>query len=247
MGMTNWMGLTLLAAASLAVLLLWPSWLIRGVLQPLLPHVLFCAGCRRRWVAITIDDGPTRAGRRGDPTSLELLDLLRRLQVPATFFLIGDHLEQDESPFVARALAEGHTIGNHLQRDQISACLGRRAFLEQLQSTEQSLRRAAAPKTLALHWLRPGGGWVHPPMLRWLQARGYRPVLGSVFPWDTFHPPLAFQRWFVGVNLHPGAILVLHDRPDTLAATLATLEAVVSDLRQRGYQVVGLDQLVADA
>jgi hypothetical protein len=48
MGMTNWMGLTLLAAASLAVLLLWPSWLIRGVLQPLLPHVLFCAGCRRR-------------------------------------------------------------------------------------------------------------------------------------------------------------------------------------------------------
>jgi alpha-beta hydrolase superfamily lysophospholipase len=51
----------------------------------------------------------------------------------------------------------------------------------------------------------------------------------------------------VGVNVHPGAILVLHDRPDTLAATLATLEAVVSDLRQRGYQVVGLDQLVADA
>jgi len=79
-----------------------------------------------------------------------------------------------------------------------------------------------------------------------VQARGYRTVLGSVFPWDTFHPPLAFQRWFVGANVHPGAILVLHDRPDTIAATLATLEAVVPDLQRRGYAFVALDDLLAD-
>jgi len=37
---------------------------------------------------------------------------------------------------------------------------------------------------------------------------------------------------------------VLHDRPDTLAATLATLREVVPALRRRGYRFVGLDQLV---
>ncbi|WP_254994189.1 polysaccharide deacetylase family protein [Cyanobium sp. Aljojuca 7D2] len=232
--------------ACLLLLVLWPSWLIRLVLQPLLPQVLFCGSGRRRQLAITIDDGPSWALRRGDPTSLELLDLLRRLQVPATFFLIGEHLERGSPQFVARALAEGHSIGNHLQRDRISAFLDGPAFIEELCSTEQSLRRAAAPRPLPLHWLRPGGGWVHPPMLRRVRARGYRTVLGSVFPWDTFHPPLAFQRWFVARNAHPGAVLVLHDRPDTIAATLATLAAVVPELQGRGYRFVGLDQLVAD-
>jgi peptidoglycan/xylan/chitin deacetylase (PgdA/CDA1 family) len=65
-----------------------------------------------------------------------------------------------------------------------------------------------------------------------------------VFPWDTFHPPLAFLRWFVLRNAHPGAILVLHDRPDTIDATLATLRAVVPELRRRGYSFVTLDSLV---
>jgi peptidoglycan/xylan/chitin deacetylase (PgdA/CDA1 family) len=78
-------------------------------------------------------------------------------------------------------------------------------------------------------------------MLRMLQAEGYRLVLGSVFPWDTFHPPQAFLGWFVLRNVHPGAILVLHDRPDTIAATLATLRAVVPELRRRGYSFVTLD------
>lgn len=71
--------------ACLLLLVLWPSWLIRLVLQPLLPQVLFCAGGRRRQLAITIDDGPSWAEQPGDPTSLQLLDLLRRLQVQATF------------------------------------------------------------------------------------------------------------------------------------------------------------------
>lgn len=247
MGRAVWIGLALLGSATcLAVLVLRPAWLIRWVLQPLLPEVLFCARGRSRRVAITIDDGPSWAVTPGQPTSLELLDLLRRLRVPATFFVIGEHLDRGAPQFVARALADGHALGNHLQRDQISACLDRRAFLQQLDSTEERLCHAAAPRPLPLRWLRPGGGWVHLPMLRWVQARGYRTVLGSVFPWDTFHPPLAFQRWFVGANVHPGAILVLHDRPDTIAATLATLEAVVPDLQRRGYAVVALDDLLAD-
>ncbi len=235
-----------LLAASLALVVLGPSWLIRLVLQPLLPQVLFCGGGRRRQLALTIDDGPSWAEQPGDPTSLELLDLLGRLQVPATFFVIGEHLERGAPRFVARALAEGHSLGNHLLRDRISARLSGPAFLEELRSTEQALRRAAGSRPLTLRWMRPGGGWLHPAMLRRARAQGYRTVLGSVFPWDTFHPPLAFQRWFVRRNAHPGAILVLHDRPDTIAATLATLAAVVPELQRQGYRFVALDALVAE-
>ncbi len=225
------------------VLLLSPplAWLIRGLLAPLLPQVLFCArgpaAAGRRRLALTIDDGPSGSG------SLELLDLLRQLQVPATLFLIGSHLPRGGAGFVERALADGHQIGNHMLEDQISARLPPEQFLDQLRRTDAALRRAAAHRSPALRWFRPGGGWFHRAMVKAVRAEGYRLVLGSVFPFDTNHPPLWFLRRFLLAGVHPGAIVVLHDRPDTIAATLATLRTVVPELRRRGYRFVSLDQL----
>ena len=230
------LALTLALLAVVVVLL--PSWLIRWLLAPLFPQVLFCGPGDRRRIAISIDDGPS------GPGSGRLLDLLRDLGVPATLFLIGGHLDRGGPGFVARALADGHRIGHHMAEDSVSARLSPEQFLGQLRGTAEALERAAAPEPLALHWFRPGGGWFHPAMLRTLQAEGYRLALGSVFPWDTFHPPLAFLRWFVLRNAHPGAIVVLHDRPDTIEATLATLKVVVPELRRRGYSFVSLDALV---
>jgi peptidoglycan/xylan/chitin deacetylase (PgdA/CDA1 family) len=51
---------------------------------------------------------------------------------------------------------------------------------------------------------------------------------------------------FVQNNVHPGAILVLHDRPDTLPATLALLARLVPELRRRGYRFVSLPELLAE-
>ncbi len=48
------------------------------------------------------------------------------------------------------------------------------------------------------------------------------------------------------MNTHPGGILILHDRPDTCAATLATLRAVIPRLKERHYEFVTLDALGAD-
>jgi peptidoglycan/xylan/chitin deacetylase (PgdA/CDA1 family) len=81
-------------------------------------------------------------------------------------------------------------------------------------------------------------------MLQSISKRGYRLVLGSIFPWDTFHPPIYWMLWFLLNNVHPGAILVLHDRPDTLPATIAFLRQAVPALRQRGYRFVSLEQLL---
>ncbi len=212
--------------------------LARRLLVPLLPQVLFCAPAAGRRLALTIDDGPS-------PASDQLLDLLAQLQVPATLFLIGDHLEQGPAGFVARALADGHQIGNHMQVDGVSARLPAARFEAQLRHTERALQRAAAPHQLALHWFRPGGGWFHRPMLAQLATAGYRLALGSLFPLDTLHPPAWFPSRFLLLNAHPGAVLVLHDRPDTLAATLITLQRVVPALQRRGYRFVRLDELVS--
>src|SRR5271163_987472 len=57
-------------------------------------------------VALTFDDGPN------DPYTQQLLELLARHQVRATFFLIGNYVRR--RPEIARAVRQaGHLLGNH--------------------------------------------------------------------------------------------------------------------------------------
>lgn len=230
--------LTMLALLLALIVLLRPSLVARFLLAPLLPGVIFRGNKRRRELALTIDDGPS-------PGSAELLALLRELQLPATLFVISGHLAQADPAYLAQALADGHTIGHHMDIDSVSARLSPAAFRQAFDRAAADLRAAAAPRGLPLHWFRLGGGWIRPSMLRSVAARGYRMVLGSIFPWDTFHPPLTWMARFVLCNAHPGAILVLHDRPDTLPATIELLRRVVPALRQRGYRFVSLDRLLS--
>ncbi|MEA5441599.1 polysaccharide deacetylase family protein [Cyanobium gracile] len=236
--------LTLLALVLLldlvVLVVLLPSLLIRGLLAPLFPGVVFCGRGRQMRLALTIDDGPSGPGSEG------LLALLRELELPATFFLIGSHLERDHR-FPRRALQQGHDLGNHLWCDQRSAALAPAAFQQQLLNTERAITRAAAPAQLHWRWFRPGGGWFHQAMRDGVAARSYRLVLGSIFPWDTLRPPLWFVRLFVRLNAHPGGILVLHDTPALSGRTLEILRLIVPDLRRRGYRFVPLAELLDPA
>jgi peptidoglycan/xylan/chitin deacetylase (PgdA/CDA1 family) len=229
--------LTVLALFLALIVLLQPSLLARFLLAPLLPGVIFCGDGRRRELALTIDDGPS-------PGSAELLALLQELQVPATLFVISGHLDRGDPAYLAQALADSHAIGHHMHEDSVSARLSPAEFRQAFDQAAAQIQNAATPHALQLHWFRPGGGWFRPSMLRSVAARGYRLVLGSIFPWDTFQPPLGWMRWFVLINAHPGAILVLHDRPDTLPATMELLRQVVPALRRRGYRFVSLDRLL---
>ena len=59
-----------------------------------------------RQLALTYDDGPNEAA------TLQLLGVLAKHDVKATFFVLGRFVEQ--KPHIVRALAEaGHVIGNH--------------------------------------------------------------------------------------------------------------------------------------
>jgi peptidoglycan/xylan/chitin deacetylase (PgdA/CDA1 family) len=230
---------------TIITVVLLPSLWVRFILKPLLPGIIFCGHGRRRELALTIDDGPSpETGVQLRAGSMALLALLRELEVPVTLFVISDHLIQGDSGYLQKALADGHNIGHHMNEDNISACLAPDLFRLAFDEAAENLQFAAAPHRLNMRWFRPGGGWFRISMLRSIRERGYYLVLGSVFPWDTFHPPLNWMSWFVLKNAHPGAILILHDRPDTLNATMSLLRLVVPALRGSGYRFVTLEGLL---
>src|SRR5437764_8510919 len=69
-------------------------------------YVIGRTGYREKMIALTIDDGPSK------PYTGEVLDELKELHIPATFFLIGENAERYPS-LVRRIWREGHEIGNH--------------------------------------------------------------------------------------------------------------------------------------
>ncbi len=87
-----------LAAGGYVYAAMWPTSQIFG-------HAIIC-GSDPHEFALTYDDGPN------DPYTQQLLDVLARHDIRATFFLIGRFVRQ--RPDIARAIrAAGHLVGNH--------------------------------------------------------------------------------------------------------------------------------------
>ena len=62
-------------------------------------------------IALTFDDGPVH------PYTGQILDILDRYEVKASFFCIGDNVNRN--PELAREIIRrGHTLGNHTQTHQ---------------------------------------------------------------------------------------------------------------------------------
>ena len=136
-------------------------------------------------MALTIDDFPSSGSEHRGSGSMALLDLLAELSIPATFFAIGEQVHEHPG-MAARAVEQGHELGNHMWRDEWSIRLDREEFLQQLDQTAAVISNdlAAAELGAPLRWFRPAGGWLHPPMVQWAASRGYRTVLGSLWPLD---------------------------------------------------------------
>jgi peptidoglycan/xylan/chitin deacetylase (PgdA/CDA1 family) len=198
-------------------------------------EVLFHADTTEKIVALTIDDGPHPG------LTPAILDILATHQVPATFFVIGDHVNGNEQ-LLERMVAEGHELGNHMMDDSRSILLDTIEFKQQL-ATAHDLLSAYGP----VHWFRPGSGLYNGEMLEAIRPYGYRTVIGSVYPYDAhIHSP-EFTSSYVISNAQPGAIIIMHDGYESRFATATALERIIPSLQKRGYRFVTLSDMAARA
>ena len=96
------------------------------------------------------------------------------------------------------------------------------------------------PGAQQLRFFRPGSGYFTPRMLKDVQARKYRAVLGSVYPFDPQVKFSAVNAWHVCRGIFPGAIIILHDRPHTPSA----LRTILEHLRSNGYRCMTVSELL---
>jgi peptidoglycan-N-acetylglucosamine deacetylase len=177
-----------------------------------------------------------------------VLDLLREHGAHATFFVVGQWVEERPET-VRRALDEGHEVGNHTF-DHVDAAHERDddVLRDQIRRTSAAIERATggAPRLM-----RPPYGKDVARVARLAGELGLDPtVLWSAQGWDWDTTPAEEIEALVLRDCSPGGIVLLHDGVPPHGGTsrepmLAALAGVLARVRADGYEVVTVSELLA--
>jgi peptidoglycan/xylan/chitin deacetylase (PgdA/CDA1 family) len=187
-----------------------------------------------RTVALTFDDGPSP---RWTP---QVLDILRRHNVRATFFVIGSNV--DAHPALARRIvAEGHMIGNHTQTHPDLTRLSAAQIAGQVDAATGSILRATG--TRPCFFRGPGGSHNGQLVQSIVHSRNMSIAGWNRDTWDWRTPPAwnpFFQQTIVNNATAPGSdhpIVLMHDgSPGNYRQnTVDSVERILLNYRSRGF------------
>jgi peptidoglycan/xylan/chitin deacetylase (PgdA/CDA1 family) len=217
------------------LLLLWLLWLRSpDLFWP--AAVVYRVPTSEKIVALTFDDGP-------HPTfTPELLEILERYHVKATFFMIGRRMEQ--YPDLVRAvLSHGHAIGNHSYTHPSDLRADTRAqVVRELEACERVIERLSGRRN---HLFRPPRGLIDGTVFTIAEEEGYRTILWTVSADHHDAPTPQQMARRVLEHIRPGGVILAHDgtfctRWKDVAATPLIIEA----LQKRGYRFVTVPELL---
>jgi peptidoglycan-N-acetylmuramic acid deacetylase len=190
---------------------------------------------KKKYLYLTFDNGYEN-GYTG-----QILDVLKKEKVPATFFVTGHYL-QSAPDLVKRMVKEGHIVGNHSWfHPDLTTNSDEDIVNEELNSVRDKTKELTGQKKM--NYMRPPRGVFSERTLKVAKEAGYIHIMWS----------LAYVDWYVNQQkghqyaydnimrqAHPGAIMLLH----TVSKDNAdALETVIKELKKKGYKFKSLDDL----
>jgi cellulose synthase/poly-beta-1,6-N-acetylglucosamine synthase-like glycosyltransferase/peptidoglycan/xylan/chitin deacetylase (PgdA/CDA1 family)/spore germination protein YaaH len=210
-------------------------------------YVVQRTGDRPGMLALTFDDGP-------DPRwTPAILDVLKREQVPATFFIIGKN-GQAYPDLVRRIVNEGHELGNHSFTHPNLGEIPLSLTELELNATQRLIESEVGRSTVLFRPPYFGDAEadkpqeVEPALIA--QNLGYLMVGVRIDPNDWQLPVTADQivnRTIErATDTNPetrGEVILLHDSGGDRAATIEALPRLIDELRARGFRFVAVSDL----
>ena len=173
----------------------------------------------------------------------KILDVLKREQVPAAFFLVGNYLERN-ADLVRRMVAEGHTVGNHtMHHYDMSKLTTKEAFSKELTDLEALYREVTGEPMSKFY--RPPQGIYSEENLKMAKELGYKTVFWRLayVDWNNDSQPTAEAAMSKLLpRTHPGAVVLLHSTSRTNAEIL---EELIGKWKEEGYTFGTVEDLFA--
>lgn len=193
--------------------------------------VYFKGKTKERKVAITFDDGP-------HPVTHQILDLLDKYQMKATFFCIGKEIEKYPE-VLQRIHAEGHTIGNHTYTHSTAmGFLTSQKVKQEIRITDLLIEQLIHQKPLLF---RPPFGVTNPSIAK-ASTRLQKYMIG----WNIRSLDTVIRQEYdilsrVLPRLQPGAIILFHD---TSERTARVLEQLLLYMTHHKYTSIPVNELL---
>jgi peptidoglycan/xylan/chitin deacetylase (PgdA/CDA1 family) len=191
-------------------------------------------------LALTYDDGPN------DPYTGHLLEVLARHDVKATFFMIGNFVEQ--RPQIARDVyIAGHVIGNHSYSHPNLIFVGEKELRSQLERTQKAIADAGCGTPTLF---RPPFGGRNPRTFGVVREFGLTPIMWRVtcYDWSATSSESIVKK--ANAQIKGGDVILLHDgghlamgtdRSHTVKAT----DEIIRRYKGEGYEFLTVPQMMS--
>lgn len=170
-----------------------------------------------------------------------ILDALKKHNVPATFFVVGNFLS-DNPDLIKRMVEEGHIVGNHTYtHPDMSKISTMESFSKEIQDVEKLYQEITGKEMIKFY--RPPQGKYSEENLKMAKELGYK----------TFFWSLAYVDWYQDKQptkeeafdkllgrIHPGAVVLLHNTSSTNGQIL---DELLTKWEEMGYTFKSLDQM----
>ena len=171
----------------------------------------------------------------------KILDILKKHEVKAAFFLVGHYIEKN-ADLVRRMAQEGHTVANHtMHHYDMSKIADMDSFAKELQDLEALYKETTGQ--VMKRFYRPPQGTYSEENLKMAQKLGYKTVFWSLayVDWNKENQPTREEA--LGKLLprtHNGAVVLLHSTSQTNARIL---DELLTKWKEQGYRFAGIEEL----
>jgi len=185
----------------------------------------------KKTVALTFDDAPD------ENNTHHILDILKKYDVKASFFMIGATMNDENITAVKRSFDEGHLVLNH------SFNHPRFTHLDENETRAQLDHAATRIETLTGSYpllFRPPYGSINAHVVDTVNASGSTIILWSLDSLDwTLNDPYAVANNVIS-NVRNGDIILMHRNP----TSVASLEMLLETLLSIGYTFTTVDKML---
>lgn len=189
---------------------------------PAAPQANWWPAKNSKYIYLTLDDGP-------GPQTGQILDVLKKHKVKATFFVIGKMVRTREA-LLQRVIDEGHGLGNHTYDHANLAQLSAAGVKDQLLHAAEKI----GPEAGAC--FRPPYGALNDRARQVASSVDMQPVLWTIDT-DDWSPSASVGSISAQLRkAHPGSVVLMHDGGGDRTATAAALDKVIPELQAKGYQ-----------
>ena len=203
---------------------------LRDIWQTMYPYGTFRVGTG---VYLTFDDGPI------PEVTPQVLAILARYNVKATFFMVGENI--DKHPDVFRQVVEaGHSVGNHTYNHLKGWRTPYNEYMENTAKWEEAFNRQ--PSAISHQPLfRPPYGKATLRQRYALHQQGYRLIYWDILTRD-YEPTRTPEQMLAQIkrDTRPGSIINFHDSLKSNERMLAVLPQAIEWLQLQGYTLLPL-------